>query len=62
MKHPTPAEWLRVERLCLQSFTGGRLSEDEQAFLADVFKRAPEEYRRVTENVRGGERKRMKSL
>jgi hypothetical protein len=57
-----PIDWLRVERLCLQSFTGGRLTDDEMTYLHDALRREPEEYIRRTHAVRDEERNRMRSL
>jgi len=52
-------DWSKVEHLCRLSFTGHRLSEQEQAVLQDAFDRFPEEYRTRTNAVRDGERAKL---
>ena len=61
-KKAAPIEWHKVERLCLLSFTGQRLSDDEHAVIQDAYAREPEEYRRRTEAIRDGERSRLRSI
>lgn len=62
MKPQKPIDWRLIESLCLRSFTGGSLSDDEQRVITDAYRREPEEYIRRTHAVRDEERSRLKAL
>ncbi len=62
MSGSKPIDWRLIEHLCLRSFTGGTLSDDEQRVILDAYRREPEEYIRRTHVVRDEERNRMRSL
>ena len=57
-----PVDWTAIERLCLRSFTGGGLSDDEQSVLQDAYRRFPEEYAVRTQATRDEERARIKGM
>ena len=54
--------WHEVERICLRSFTGQSLSDQETTVLRDAHKRFPEEYITRTSAVREEERSRIRSI
>ena len=57
-----PINWSLVERLCLRSFTGSALSEDEMRVLTKAYQEEPEEYARRTHAVRDEERTRLRRM
>lgn len=53
-------DWTSIEQLVRRSFTGQRLTEEEQAAVLDAFQRAPGEYKKRSEAVRESERARLR--
>ena len=62
MKNIKLVNWELVERLCLRSFTGSGLSEEEMKVLQDAYKSNPQEYKLRTEEIRHQERARIKMM
>jgi len=54
--------WSRVAELCRQSFTGRGLSESESEYMQKAYLSDPQEYVRVTHDVRDQERSQMRSF
>jgi hypothetical protein len=47
--------WDKIEYLMLQSFTGQRLTEDEQKLVQEAYKADPKQYGERSQRVRGDE-------
>lgn len=55
-------DWNKVEYLCLSSFTGKRLSDEEMDYLKAAHASDPKQYAARTEGVRNAERSRLRSM